>query len=130
MTLAAPDPAQGSRARRSHSQLRSGWARSIRWFSRIEAGWVKAALRKARDGANGKASGDLRLPVAVTTGFVSGGETLADTAIYDIGYRREDGGLLSGSEIELRGLSLVERTAPKGAPARLDAIWKARLPKD
>jgi hypothetical protein len=93
---------------------------------RIEAGWVKDAAKKARDsGGGGKTSGDSRLPVAISTRFVSGGETFTDTAIYDVGYRR-DGNLLGGSEIDLLGLSLVERVPAAKARTRLDAIWRER----
>ena len=93
---------------------------------RIQAGWIEDAVKKARKaGASGKASGDSRLPIAITTRFVSGGETHNDVAIYDVGYRR-DGNLFGGSEIDLLGLSLVEHVAPARAKARLDAIWKER----
>lgn len=93
---------------------------------RIEAGWIEKAAKKARgaDGG-GKASGDLRLPVAIGTRFVTGGETFEDFAIYDVGYRRE-GGFLGGSDVELLGLSLVERVPARNAQARLDAIWRSR----
>lgn len=92
---------------------------------RIEAGWIKEAAKKGREvGGGGKEQGDARLPVAITTRFVSGSQTYSDTAIYDVGYRRESG--LLGSEVDLLGLSLVERVAAKDAAARLDAIWRGR----
>ncbi len=93
---------------------------------RIEAGWIKAAVKKAHasDGG-GKAMGDPRMPVAITTRFVSGGRTYSDVAIYDVGYRRESS-LLGGSEIELLGLSLVERSSASAARARLDSLWRER----
>jgi hypothetical protein len=92
---------------------------------RIEAGWIKDAVKKARaSGQAAKASGDPRMPVAITTRFVNGGRSFTDTSIYDVGYRRDDG--LLGSEIELLGLSFVERVAPANALARLDSIWKGR----
>jgi hypothetical protein len=93
---------------------------------RIEAGWIKEAARKAREsGAAGKESGDSRMPVAISTRFVSGGESFTDVSIYDVGYRRE-GNLLGGSEVELLGLSLVERVSGRDAQARLDSIWRER----
>jgi hypothetical protein len=93
---------------------------------RIEAGWVKDAAKKARDAAGkDKEARDSRMPVAITTRFVSEGETHTDAAIYDVGYRRE-GSLLGGSEVDLLGLSLVERVAAKDAQARLDALWRER----
>lgn len=93
---------------------------------RIEAGWVKEAANKARKvGAAGGRAEDRRMPVAITSRFVSGGQTYTDSAIYDVGYRRE-GNLLGGSEIDLLGLSLVERVTPQNAQARLDSLWKER----
>jgi hypothetical protein len=91
---------------------------------RIEAGWIKDAAKKAREAGAGGKEGDARLPVAISTRFVSGGETHSDTAIYDVGYRRESG--LLGSEVDLLGLSLVERVSAQDAAARLDAIWRGR----
>jgi hypothetical protein len=93
---------------------------------RIEAGWIKDAAKKARESDKAsKPSGDSRLPVAIATRFVSGGETYSDVSIYDVGYRRE-GSLLGGSEIELLGLSLVERVPAARARARLDTLWQGR----
>jgi hypothetical protein len=96
---------------------------------RIEAAWVKDALRHAREARKAaKGPGDARMPVAITTRFTSGGDNLIDTAIYDIGYRVSGGGLFGGAGVELRGLSLVERTGTRTAQARLDALWKSRNP--
>lgn len=93
---------------------------------RIEAGWIKEAANKARKvGGAGRRAEDRRMPVAITSRFVSGGQTYTDSAIYDVGYRRE-GNLLGGSEIDLLGLSLVERVTPQNAQARLDALWRER----
>lgn len=91
---------------------------------RIEADWIRKAVAKLPK--DGTTSGDARLPVAITTRFVSDGATFSDTAIYDVGYRRDDGGLFGGTEAELLGLSLVERVKPDRAKQRLDVIWKAR----
>jgi hypothetical protein len=93
---------------------------------RIEADWIKQAVKKARDGGKKDGPGDARMPVAIATRFASGGETLTDTAIYDVGYKAEGGGLLGGFDVALRGLSLVERVRPAAAQARLDAIWAGR----
>lgn len=92
---------------------------------RIEAGWIKEAASKAKKAGGGRDAEDRRMPVAITSRFVSGGQTYTDAAIYDVGYRRE-GNLLGGSEIDLLGLSLVERVKPGAAQARLDALWKER----
>ncbi|HEV2746041.1 MAG TPA: hypothetical protein VGW34_01925 [Allosphingosinicella sp.] len=96
---------------------------------RIEAGWIERAVQRARKAAGdgGRGSGDALLPVAITTRFVRGGETYSDTAIYDVGYKLDSG--LLDTDVELLGLSLVERTKAEAAQARLDAVWKARQPK-
>jgi hypothetical protein len=93
---------------------------------RIEAGWIKEAAAKARKAGGGdRDAEDRRMPVLITSRFVSGGQTYSDSAIYDVGYRRE-GNLLGGSEIDLLGISLVERVKPATGRARLDSLWKAR----
>ena len=92
---------------------------------RIEAEWVKRALKKA-DEREGKVRGDSRLPVAITTRFVADGRAFTDTALYDVGYKESDGGLFGGKEVELRGLSLIARTTSAKAQARLDALWRTR----
>ncbi|HEX8257471.1 MAG TPA: hypothetical protein VF589_07545 [Allosphingosinicella sp.] len=89
---------------------------------RIAAEWVERAAEKARPAERGP--GDLRLPVAITTNFVSGGESHSDTAIYDVGYRIDSG--LLDSDVELLGLSLVERVPAAEAQRRLDSVWAAR----
>lgn len=94
---------------------------------RIEAKWLEAPAKKARASEGDKpAAGDRRMPVAITTNFVSGGETYSDTALYDVGYKLEGGGLLDGPDVVLRGLSLIEHVPQAKAKARLDAIWKSR----
>lgn len=93
---------------------------------RIEAGWVKGAVRKAKEaGGAGKASGDSRIPVAITTRFVNGGRTFTDVAIYDVAYKKDDS-LLGGTDIELLGLSFVERVPAGAAARRLDSLWRSR----
>lgn len=92
---------------------------------RIEAEWVKRAARKAREKGD-KVQGDKRMPVAITTRFVFGGRSFTDTALYDVGYQESDGGLLGGSEVKLKGLSLIERTRAGQAQKRLDSVWAAR----
>ncbi|HEX8309645.1 MAG TPA: hypothetical protein VF645_14630 [Allosphingosinicella sp.] len=90
---------------------------------RIEAEWLKRALKKAKE-KDGKARGDSRIPVAITTRFVADGRRFADTALYDVGYKESDGGLFDGKEVELKGLSLIGRTTAAKAQAQLDALWK------
>ncbi|HEX4737020.1 MAG TPA: hypothetical protein VH331_05620 [Allosphingosinicella sp.] len=95
---------------------------------RIESDWVKQAVKKAHDlgRKEPKGPGDARMPVAITTRFDNGGGTFTDTAIYDVGYKESGGGLFGGTNVALRGLSLVERVSPARAQARLDAIWAGR----
>jgi hypothetical protein len=97
---------------------------------RIEANWFERALLRAREGEGGDNAnrGDQRLPVAITTVFFSGSSMHRDSAIYDIGYRVEEGGLLGGHKVRLRGVSRVETVAPAGAQARLNAVWQSRHP--
>jgi hypothetical protein len=89
--------------------------------ARIEAGWFADALKKAR-GKNGRTSGDLRLPIAVTTRYVAGDAPLTDIALYAIGYGLE-GRFLGGDAIRLKGLSLLRRVDAKHAQKALDAAW-------
>lgn len=92
---------------------------------RIEAEWVKRALKKAQ-GKDEKVHGDARMPVAITTRFVADGRAFTDTALYDVGYKASGGGLFEGREVELKGLSLIERASAAKAQQRLDALWGAR----
>lgn len=89
---------------------------------RIEARWIEAAVSKAR-GVKAQA-GDPRLPVLITTRFLSGGESHSSAALYDVGYRIDKG--LLDSDVDLVGLSLIERISGRNAPARLDALWRKR----
>jgi hypothetical protein len=91
---------------------------------RIEAGWIEDAVKKIDSPA--PASGDLRLPIVIATRFVVDGTTYEDVALYDVGYRIDRG--LLDSDVALRGLSQIERARASSAQARLDAIWKSRIP--
>jgi hypothetical protein len=92
---------------------------------RIEAGWIESAWNRARkSGGARRGSGDARLPVAITTRFVSGGATHSDTAIYDVGYRVDEG--LLDTDVQLLGLSFVERGTAANLQPKLDALWKRR----
>lgn len=92
---------------------------------RIEAEWVKRGVRKQKEKEE-KIHGDARMPVAITTRFVADGRTFTDTALYDVGYKESGGGLFEGSEVELKGLSLIGRTPSVKAQAQLDALWSRR----
>ncbi|MGZ8283397.1 MAG: hypothetical protein ACXWUN_10675 [Allosphingosinicella sp.] len=94
---------------------------------RIESGWFARALLRLR-GEAAAGSGDARLPVAIETSFFSDGTLHRDVALYDLGYRIEEGGLLEGDDVRLRGLARVEPVAPARARARHDARWRSRPP--
>jgi predicted xylose isomerase-like sugar epimerase len=95
---------------------------------RIEAGWFEDKLLRARQAADerNESRGDQRVPVGITTFFFSGGAMHRDSAIYDIGYRIEGGGLFGGHHIRMRGISRIETATPRTLQARLDAIWRSR----
>jgi hypothetical protein len=96
---------------------------------RIEAGWFEQALLRARSTAGQEErEGDERLPIAITTLFFSGGTMHRDSAIYDIGYRVEGGGLFGGHKLRMRGISRVETVSPRSLQTRLDVIWRSRQP--
>lgn len=96
---------------------------------RIEAGWFDSALKKARAKAKlpDDSVGDERLPVALTTRFVVGGDAHENVALYDIGYGIK-GGWIAGHSLALRGISRVETVKADSAQASVDARW-ARLTK-
>ena len=94
---------------------------------RIEAGWFEQALLRARNGQE-ESRGDERVPVAITTAFFSNGRMYRDSAIYDVGYRVEGGGLFGGHKIRMRGISRVETVSPRTLQSRLDALWASRQP--
>lgn len=94
---------------------------------RIEADWFADALKKARAKAKlpDDSVGDERLPVAITTRFVVGGDPHENVALYDIGYGIA-GRWIAGHSLSLRGLSRVETLKVGNAQARVDSRW-ARL---
>lgn len=98
--------------------------------ARIEARWFGEALKKARRaaGLSDRPKGDARLPVAITTRYLVDGTARSEVALYDIGYAL-DGQMFGGSTVRLRGLSLIAHSDEEQAPARLDALWKARAAK-
>jgi hypothetical protein len=125
LALAAHDPDQAIQSQTLIFPSAVGLEAFDTTEPRIEAEWVKRALKKANE-KDRKARGDARMPVAITTRFVADGHGFTDTALYDIGYKQSGGGLFEGSEVDLKGLSLVGRTAAANAQARLDALWASR----
>ena len=125
LALAAHDPDQAIQGQTLIFPSAFGLAAFDTMEPRIEAEWVKRAVKKAHE-KDEKALGDARMPVAITTRFVADGRTFTDAALYDVGYKESDGGLFGGSEVELKGLSLIGRTTAAEAQKRLDALWAAR----
>lgn len=96
---------------------------------RIEADWFDGGVREARReaGQRDEDAGDERLPVAITTRYVVGGDSFTDVALYDVGYVVKER-FLRGGTVRLRGLSLIGRTSASDAQARLDKLWTTRQP--
>lgn len=125
LSLAAHDPRQAIQSQTLLFPSAFGLGAFETTEPRIEAEWLKRALKKAKR-KDEKVRGDARIPVAITSRFVADGRSFADTALYDVGYQESGGGLFEGSEVELKGLSLIERTTAAKAQGRLDAFWAAR----
>lgn len=125
LALAAHDPDQAIQSQTLLFPSAFGLGAFDTTDPRIEAEWVKRAVRKARE-KDEKVRGDARMPVAITTRFVTDGRSFTDTALYDVGYKASDGGLFGGSDLELKGLSLIGRTPEATAQKRLDALWASR----
>jgi hypothetical protein len=125
LALAAHDPDQAIQSQTLHFPSAFGLGAFDTTEPRIEAEWVKRAVKKANEKED-KVRGDARMPVSIATRFVADGRTFTDTALYDVGYKESGGGLFDGSEVELKGLSLVGRTPVAKAQQRLDALWAAR----
>jgi hypothetical protein len=96
---------------------------------RIEAAWFEDALKKAREkaGLPDDSRGDERLPVIVTTRFLTEGQLHEDVTLYDIGYTIR-GRMLSGHVLTLRGLSLARHLKSENAAAQLAARAARLLP--
>jgi hypothetical protein len=89
---------------------------------RIEADWIAPGLGRVLDGARARGAGAGRLPVAVVTTYVEGGETHADRSEYVIGYAYHSRFLL-GRQISLQGISLVHRGLTGDPRAAVDRRW-------
>lgn len=92
---------------------------------RIEAEWVADPLLKLTDGGDDRQEG--RLPVLIAATCASADGDHAESAIYDLLWCTEPGGLLSGRMLRLRGL-IRRQDAAEGGAKRLDALWKAPQP--
>jgi len=95
--------------------------------ARIESDWFADAVRKREQEKT--SGGDHRLPVGIVTTYLADGDLRTDTAIYDIGYTAHSRFLL-GSEIQLKGISLLRRHEGSDLQAAVSSIWQQRLAKD
>ena len=96
---------------------------------RLSASTLDNRLFRARDDAKAakETKGGSRLPILVVTRYVEAGAPREDRAIYDLGYSIRDGGLLSGRELRLGGVSLAVR-GKAATQAALDRRWSRQLP--
>lgn len=96
-----------------------GGAQSTVLTHRIEAEWLAAPLLKLTDGGADRQEG--RLPVLIAATCTGADGDHRETAIYDLLWRTEPGGVLRGRALRLRGLV---RREGGGDARRLDAMWK------
>lgn len=86
---------------------------------RIEAAWLEKPMLKLTDGGADRRDG--RIPVLITATCTADVGDRSETAIYDLLWRTEPGGLVGGRSFALRGLV---RRQSGGDQRRLDALWK------
>ncbi|MEG3180707.1 hypothetical protein [Sphingomonas sp. LT1P40] len=86
---------------------------------RIEAEWIAKTMLKLTDGGADAREG--RLPVLIDAMCTDENGNREETAIYDLLWRTEAGGLIGGRSFKLRGLV---RRQSGGDQRRLDAMWK------
>ena len=91
----------------------------------IDASWFADGLLATVPGHDGVFTG--RMPVGIVTRFEVNGETVTDTALYDLGYTLHPRTLRS-DRVELQGLSLVSRGLGGKLEDKLEARWKAGNP--
>jgi hypothetical protein len=88
---------------------------------RIEADWLsKPLLALTKDGPERREG---RVPVLIDASCTAEDGERSETAVYDVLWRTEPGGLLAGRSIELRGLVRRGGTGAGTQPA-LDTLWK------
>lgn len=86
---------------------------------RIEADWLAAPMLKLTDGGADRREG--RLPILISATCTDERGNRDETAIYDLLWRTEPGGLIGGRRLVLRG---IVRRQSGGDLRRLDALWK------
>lgn len=96
--------------------------------ARIERDWFDGALIKARKAAGVEDRlGDARIPIVIETHYLADGDPQVDRATFELGYATTHG-LLSGTEVHLRGLSRLGQVASTAAgQKKIDAVWAVRM---
>ncbi|WP_448657808.1 hypothetical protein ACPVPU_10065 [Sphingomonas sp. CJ99] len=87
---------------------------------RIEAEWIADRLLELTDGGSDRRDG--RLPVLIAADCIDSDGQRSESAIYDLLWRTEPGGLLGGRRLVLRGLVRREGVSGDGQ-RRLDTLW-------
>ncbi|KQN26246.1 hypothetical protein ASE86_08890 [Sphingomonas sp. Leaf33] len=85
---------------------------------RIETAWLEKPMLKLTDGGSDRRDG--RIPVLITATCAADAGERSETAIYDLLWQTEAGGLIGGRSFVLRGLV---RRQSGGDQRRLDAVW-------
>ncbi len=91
---------------------------------RIEADWLARPMLKLTDGGADRREG--RVPILITATCTADDGDRSETAIYDLLWKTEPGGLLGGRSFGLRGLV---RRRSGGDQRFLDATWTAAAPE-
>lgn len=87
---------------------------------RIESDWLSGPMLKATDKGPDRREGKLPILIAATCTADDGDRT--ERAIYDLLWRTEPGGMLSGRQFRLRGFIRRESVSGDGQ-RRLDSLW-------
>jgi hypothetical protein len=90
----------------------------------IEAGWIAPGLVKTLDANKAPSKGSGRVPVAITTGYLSNGEVRQDRSLYVVGYAWRER-FLHGREITLQGLAFRGRISAPDTQAAVEKAWAA-----
>lgn len=90
---------------------------------RIESDWIAEPMLKLTDGGADRRDG--RIPVLIDATCTAEDGTRRETAIYDLLWRTEPGGLIGGRSFTIRGMV---RHQSGGDQRRLDALWQAQAP--
>lgn len=90
----------------------------------IAADWLAKPMLKLTDGGADRREG--RVPVLIAATCTAEDGERSETAIYDLLWRTEPGGLIGGRSFTVRGLI---RRQSGGDGRKLDALWASEAPK-